>query len=261
MEYFNKYFGKADSITNLKLAQLLNIILDADKVKADKSYNGLQVSGKTQVIRVVLGVSICQPLIDKALELKADAIIVHHGLIHQHTVTGIYKNRLKALLENDINLYGYHLSLDTSRTMGHNLHIANLLKLNNKQFINLGGISNLGIKGNLTRALSLEDLIEVINCTLDTKANYIQGHNNNINTIGICAGAGQNFIESISSYRCDTYLSGEISEQTVILARELGINYIYAGHHATERIGIKYLTRCLNRLGLEAIFVDIDNPI
>ena len=80
--------------------------------------------------------------------------------------------------------------------------------------------------------------------------------------IAWCTGGAQGYFEQAILAGADLYVSGEISEQTVHLARESGVPYIAAGHHATERYGARAIARHLEEvLGLEASFVDLDNPV
>ena len=111
---------------NLDLENLINSELNTAAFQ-DYGPNGLQVEGRAHVQRIVTGVTACQALLDAALEQQADAIIVHHGYFWKNeapVVCGMKRNRLKTLLTNDINLYGYHLPLDAHPVLGNNAQLA-----------------------------------------------------------------------------------------------------------------------------------------
>ena len=117
------------------LIEHLNAYLNAASFK-DYAPNGLQVEGKPEIHRIVLGVSASQALIDHACSMGADCILVHHGWFwkgERSEVVGMKQRRLKALLKNDINLIAYHLPLDAHEEVGNNAEIARVLGLEIEQ--------------------------------------------------------------------------------------------------------------------------------
>jgi dinuclear metal center YbgI/SA1388 family protein len=227
--------------------------------------NGLQVEGRSRVERILSGVTACQALLDVAVEWQADLVLVHHGYFWRGepaAVTGIKRRRLKTLLRHDINLLAYHLPLDAHPTLGNNAKLAELLEFTVEGPLVPDAVPAVGNTGRLQPGLSLSQLEERISQRLQRKPQVISGGEHDIQTIAWCTGSAERMIEQALALGVDAYLSGEISEPVVHIAREAGIHYLGAGHHATERYGVKALGEHLaDRFGLEHRFVDIDNPV
>lgn len=227
---------------------------------SDYAPNGLQVEGRTDVKTLITGVTACQALVDEAVARNADAILVHHGYFWKSepaVIKGMKHNRLRALLANDINLYGWHLPLDAHPTLGNNAQLAKLLDIEVK-----GEVQPLVFWGELATPLSGEALAQRIEERLG-RAPLHCGDNApaQIRRVAWCSGGGQGFIDSAAAFGVDAYITGEVSEQTIHSAREQGIHFFAAGHHATERGGIKALGEWLaEQHGLEVTFIDIPNP-
>ncbi|MCK6262179.1 Nif3-like dinuclear metal center hexameric protein [Vibrio sp. ZSDE26] len=252
-------------MNNLQLEKILNEKLSPHLIK-DYAPNGLQVEGGAQINRIVTGVTASQALIDKAIELKADAILVHHGYFWKGEpapIRGMKGKRIRALIKNDINLYGYHLPLDIHPELGNNAELARLLDIEVEGGLE-GHAQSVAMFGRLTASLTGEEFAQKISKTLNREALHIAPDNAEkvIETVGWCTGGGQDYIELAAQHGLDAFVSGEISERTTYTARELNIHYFSAGHHATERYGIKALGEWLEKEHqIEVIFVDIDNPV
>ncbi|CNG98581.1 putative hydrolase-oxidase [Yersinia aldovae] len=244
---------------NTELETLLNNQLNTLAFQ-DYAPNGLQVEGRPEVKRIITGVTASQALLDAAVEQQADAILVHHGYFWKNepvVVRGMKRNRLKTLLTNDINLYGYHLPLDAHPELGNNAQLAKLLSIKV-----LGEIEPLLPYGEFSLPLNavilrerLETLLgrRVLHCSDQAPAD--------IRRIAWCTGGGQGYIQQAAEFGVDAFITGEVSEQTIHIAREMGVNFYAAGHHATERYGIKALGEWLAaQHQLEVIFIDIPNP-
>ncbi len=246
-------------MNNLQLEALINQKLDVSNFH-DYAPNGLQVEGRRNVQRVVTGVTASQDLLDAAIAVEADAILVHHGYFWKNepaVVRGMKRNRLKALLVNDINLYGYHLPLDAHPVLGNNAQLAELFGIALQ-----GEVMPLVPYGELEKPLSGEELRQRIEVILDRKVLHsAQGGPEEIRRIAWCSGGGQGFIQQAAEFGVDAFISGEVSEQTIHIAREMGLHFYAAGHHATERYGVKALGEWLeSEHGLDVMFIDIDNP-
>lgn len=246
-------------MNNLQLEALINQKLDVSNFH-DYAPNGLQVEGRRNVQRVVTGVTASQDLLDAAIAVEADAILVHHGYFWKNepaVVRGMKRNRLKALLVNDINLYGYHLPLDAHPVLGNNAQLAELFGIAVR-----GEVMPLVPYGELEKPLSGEELRQRIEVILDRKVLHsAQGGPEEIRRIAWCSGGGQGFIQQAAEFGVDAFISGEVSEQTIHIAREMGLHFYAAGHHATERYGVKALGEWLeSEHGLDVMFIDIDNP-
>jgi dinuclear metal center YbgI/SA1388 family protein len=231
----------------------------------DYAPNGLQVEGISEVWRIVTGVTASQRLIDAAIEQQADLLLVHHGFFWKGEaapIVGIKKRRIKALLDNDISLLAYHLPLDGHESLGNNAQLARLWEIEPLGRFGAGPNGGLAMYGELDKPESIETLAGRIAVDLHHRPQVINGGEHEVQRIGWCSGAAQGYIEEAAALGCDAFISGEISEQTVHLARELGIHYIAAGHHATERYGVQALGEHLaDRFTLENHFIDIPNPV
>jgi dinuclear metal center YbgI/SA1388 family protein len=224
--------------------------------------NGLQVEGKSEIKSIVTGVTASMALLQAAKAVGADAVLVHHGYFWRNespVVTGIKMRRLKFLLAHDINLFAYHLPLDAHTELGNNVMLGKLL--------GFGSVAYLDDKKmmpwvQLEQNRSLSVFTDELSAKLNRQVQYIGEPSKPINTVAWCTGAAQSYMEQAIANGVDVFISGEISEQTVHLARESNTAYISAGHHATERYGIKALGEHLaEKFDLQHQFIDIDNPI
>lgn len=241
-----------------ELAAYLDELLEAGRFR-DYCPNGLQVEGRAAVRRLVCGVTASQSLLEAALAADADAVLVHHGWFwrgEDGRVTGVRRARLKTLLENDISLFAYHLPLDAHAEFGNNARLGRLMGWSVEGRFADQDVGFLGrtegaagdIAGRLARALGRRPLL-------------VGDAARQVKRIAWCSGGAQGFFEAAIAAGADLYVSGEISEQTVHLARESGVPYIAAGHHATERYGVQALGEHLAaRFGLECRYVELDNP-
>jgi len=227
--------------------------------------NGLQVQGRDSISCLVTGVTANQALIDAAIEKGADAILVHHGYFwrgEDSVISGIRRNRIKALLDNDLNLFAYHLPLDAHPGLGNNAQLGITLGFRTEADLDPLHKSVVGVHGVLDEPCSGEDLAARITARLQRTPFHIPGSAEKIEKIGWCTGSAQNYIEMAWEAGVDAYLTGEVSEQTVHFARETGLHFFAAGHHATERYGVQAVGNHLAaEFGISHEFVDIDNPV
>ena len=250
-----------------QLSHLVDYIDRYLRVQEFKDYcpNGLQVEGRQQVTKLATGVTASLACIEAACEWGADALLVHHGYFWQgeaSPITGIKKNRLQRLLAEDISLLAYHLPLDAHPVVGNNAQLGVKLDIQGLQPLQKTGKCALANIGSLAESVSIETLVARCEQTFKRQPTVIAAGPQQIQRIAWCTGAAQGMIEAAVSAQADVYLSGEISEQTVHIARESGIHYISAGHHATERYGVQALGEHLyTEFALEHCFFDIDNPV
>lgn len=254
-------------LTNLQLEQIIDEKLNS-KAISDYAPNGLQVEGRAEIRKIITGVTATLPLIEQAVAKKADAILVHHGYFwksENSCIRGMKGKRIKQLLVNDINLFGYHLPLDIHAELGNNAQLAEKIGV-----INLQGLeerpNSIPVYGELKQPISASELkdrlAQALNRTPILCDEFVADYPQKlIKKVGICTGGGQGYIDLAASKGCDAFISGEISEQTTHSAREQGIYYFACGHHATERDGVKALGEWLaQEYGLDVEFIDIDNP-
>ncbi|WP_395824542.1 Nif3-like dinuclear metal center hexameric protein [Collimonas sp.] len=250
------------SVSRTEMATYLAGALNITQFR-DYCPNGLQVEGRHEISRLVTGVTASQALLEAALESGADAILVHHGYFwrgEDARVIGTKHKRLKLLLAHDINLFAYHLPLDSHPLYGNNAQLAQQLGLTpNGRF----GDDNLGWLGNVSDAAirTVGDLAKVIEHQLKRVPVLIGDPDQALARVAWCTGAAQNLLSDAIA-AAGVYISDEISEPTVHLARESGVAYLAAGHHATERYGVQALGKHLaEHFGLAYQFIDIDNPV
>lgn len=231
----------------------------------DYAPNGLQIEGTDTVFRICTAVTASLDVICRAVALKADALLVHHGYFwrgESAVITGMKYQRVRQAILHNLNLYAYHLPLDCHPELGNNACIGQLLNIKDIQMHVAGNTTNLLWSGVLDQSLTVEQLSHRIDEQFLRKPLCISGSKKSIKRIAWCSGGAQDFIEHAHQLGVDAYLSGEISERTYYQARELGIHYFSCGHHATERYGIQALGAHLaNKFGIEHQFIDSDNPV
>ena len=224
--------------------------------------NGLQVEGRAEIASIVTGVTASAALIEAAIAAGADALIVHHGYFwrgEDGRITGMRRRRIGLLLEHELNLFAYHLPLDVHPEIGNNAMLAQRLGL-----VPAGcfGEQNIGVHGSLKDSTTLGALTRTIEQKLGRVPQVIGDPARAVRRVAWCTGGAQGLFEQAIALGVDAYISGEISEQTVHAARESGVAYIAAGHHATERYGVQALGEHLaQRFGLRHRFIEIENPV
>ena len=245
------------------LAKYLARTLDITRFR-DFCPNGLQVEGRREIKKLVSGVTASQALLEAAIEKDADAILVHHGYFwrgEDARVIGQKHKRLKLLLTNDVNLFAYHLPLDTHAEFGNNAQLALRLDL---QVESRFGDDDLGWMGKMKdpSITTVGKLALQVERRLGRRPLVIGDAAQKLGNIGWCTGAAQSLLTDAVGAGATVYLSGEISEPTVHLARESGVAYLACGHHATERYGVQALGDHLAaQFGIAHHFIDIDNPV
>lgn len=250
----------------MKLCELtawLNRYLEAEKF-SDYAPNGLQVEGRGDVHRILTGVTASQALLDRAVKIGADAVLVHHGWFWKGEpapVVGMKRRRLRTLLVHDISLIAYHLPLDAHPEIGNNALLGERLGLALEMRTGFCDLLNVGtLPGDGMRAV---DFAKRVGEVLGREPQLMGDAHMRVKRIGWCSGAAQDEISTASGLGCDLYLSGEASERTWHEAREMGMVYLAAGHHATECFGIEMLGRRLAETfpGLDVSFYDERNPV
>ena len=245
------------------LLNYLNNILEVERFR-DYCPNGLQVEGRAEIKTIVSGVTASQALIDEAIKQKADILLVHHGYFwkgEDERIIGLKYQRIRALIESGINLLAYHLPLDAHPLYGNNAKLAEILEL---EIAGRFPADNnaVGMYGTLKTPMSAGDFSQKINHSLGRDALHIGAATEQIHTIAWCSGAAQNYIVQAAELGVDAYLTGEVSEHTVHTAREYGLHFYAAGHHATERYGVQALGEHLEQhFALNHHFIDIPNPV
>ena len=248
--------------------RLSELVAYTDRLLAVENFsdycpNGLQVQGRPEVQTLVGGVTACQALLDAAVERGADAVLVHHGYFwkgENPRVVGMKQRRLATLLRHEISLIAYHLPLDAHPELGNNAQLARVLGLTVTG--TAGGNARtpgLVMLGEPATPLSGEALAAHLAARLGREPLHIAGTATPIRRLAWCTGGAQSYIEVALNAGADAFLTGEASEQTVHMARENGLHFFAAGHHATERYGVPALGAHLaQQFHLDFVFVDID---
>ncbi|MFN0163302.1 MAG: Nif3-like dinuclear metal center hexameric protein [Burkholderiales bacterium] len=243
------------------LGEAMDALLEPGRFR-DYCPNGLQVEGKPQIMRLASGVTASLALIERAVDDGADALIVHHGVFWRGDdmrVVGTRRARLARLLSAEVNLFAYHLPLDAHPTLGNNAQLGTRLGLVAESTF---GEQELGRVAAIEAPLTAASFAARVGLVLGREPLLLGDATRQVRRIAWCTGGAQGYFEAAIAAGADLYLSGEASEQTTHLARESGVPFVAAGHHATERYGACALAEHLaQRFDLGHCFHDIDNPV
>lgn len=244
-----------------ELNRYLDGLLEVSRFR-DYCPNGLQVEGRGEIRRIASGVSASLDLIRAAVSAGADAILVHHGYFwkgEDPRLTGTRRARIALLLEHELNLFAYHLPLDAHPELGNNAQLAARLGWSGE---GRTGEPDILAYGRVAAPVTLARLGKDIAASLGREPLVIGAPDKLVARVAWCTGAAQSYFEAAIALGVDAYLTGEISEQHVHLARESRVAFIAAGHHATEKYGVQALGAHLAaRFGVEHSFIDIPNPV
>ncbi len=248
----------------IKREALLSYLQDFLNTESFKDYapNGLQVEGKLQIERIITGVTASSALIEAAIKVRADAIIVHHGYFWQNEdprILGMKKKRIQLLLKHDINLISYHLPLDAHPIVGNNTQLGKMLEFSIEGY---SGKNNLMTYGYVNLPTLPAMLAKLIENKLNRAPMVVGPSDKIIKKVAWCTGAAQSYLHEAIDLGVDAFISGEISEQTTHIANENNIVYFAAGHHATERYGVQALgVHLAEKFLIEHTFLEIENPV
>ena len=224
----------------------------------DKSLNGLQVEGTPRVRRVAFAVDACAKTIRAAAGMGAGMLIVHHGMFwsNNERITGVMRKRIGLLVENNISLYAAHLPLDCHDEVGNNVELARILGLElGRKFANYHGVE-IGYIAESDRALPRAALAGRIAKQLNCRVERLDFGPAKIKRVGIVSGEAADFAAEAKELGCEAFVTGETSHTAYHLAREARINVMYAGHYASETVGVKALARHLRtKMSLDCKFI------
>jgi dinuclear metal center YbgI/SA1388 family protein len=224
--------------------------------------NGLQVEGRSEIGAIVSGVTASFELLQAAVDENADAVLVHHGYFwrgENECLVGIKRRRIALLIANNVSLFAYHLPLDAHPEMGNNSQLGHKLG-----FVETGrfGEQNIAAHGSLSQVVTLKELGVNLEGILSRRPLMVGDESQSIRRIAWCTGAAQDYFDEAIRLGVDAFITGEISERVVHAARESGVAFISAGHHATERYGVQALgEHVAKKFGITHRFIDIDNPV
>ena len=248
-------------VTRENLLSELDALLQPHRFR-DYCPNGLQVEGCAEIERLVSGVTASQALLDAAVEAKADAVLVHHGYFWKSEdpcIRGMKGRRIRTLIEANINLYAYHLPLDCHPELGNNAGLGRAMGLKTFGLVDPQDVSLPLFVGEFDVERAQSSVAEQLEAALGRPV--LSEGQHGVRRVAWCTGGGQGYIDAAADAGADLFVSGEVSEQTIHVARERNIGFIAAGHHATERFGAQAVGDWLaKRLGIQHEFIDIANP-
>ena len=238
----------------------IDAILNTASFK-DYCPNGLQIQGRSSITKIATAVTASRSVIEQAVDWGADVLLVHHGYFwkgENYPIVGMKHARISALIKNDINLLAYHLPLDAHTVFGNNAQLAKKLDMTALGQLETEPLVWFGESDCQT----LGDLASKIESRLGRAPQIIGDSHAAVGQVAWCTGAAQGYLEAAAHFGANTFISGEISERTFHESKELGINYLACGHHATERYGVQALGEHLaERFGLSYVFFDESNPV
>lgn len=231
----------------------------------DYGPNGLQVEGKEEIRKIVTGVSSCQELFVRAREAGADAVLVHHGLFWEgmpRTLIGFQYRRVAELIRSEMSLIAYHLPLDRHAEVGNNAVACREIGLIDLEPFGDHDDLPIGFKGRFPQPISAAELVDRCRKVYSQEPfTFLEGADP-ISTLGIISGGAQSEVYTAITEGLDAYITGEVSEWVMNVAREAKIHYLAGGHYATERLGVRALGEHLReRFGIEVEFIDVPNPV
>lgn len=243
-----------------EIIQFINELLLPENFN-DLCVNGLQVEGQLEINKIVIGVSVSERFIQKAIEAGANMIILHHGLLwksdpHPLHITGILYRRLRLLIENGINLAGYHLPLDAHPEIGNNAQIIQRLGLQQLDAVDVGFV------GEYTHPIPFDEFHKRVDETLSTKSFVLPYGQPEVKRVLAISGGSSPAYKQALAVNADTFISGDIRENLVRNIEEVQLNYLNAGHYNTERFGIQTLGQKIReKFTIPCEFIDIPNPV
>ena len=245
------------------LVDFLDNILNLKKFQADASNNGLQVETKSQEVKkIAFAVDAAKEVFEKAKEVNADFLIVHHGLSwgsHPKVFTSIVADRLGFLFNNDISLYAVHLPLDANIDFGNNAELAKIINLANiDTFFEYSGVE-IGVIGTLEQPKCLTDIQAIYEERLNAKGQIYGKQDSSVHKVAICSGgAGKEVLIAAAQIGADLLVTGEFTHTMYHIQKELGINVLALGHYATEIVGVNALGKIITeKFGIECEFIDV----
>ena len=254
-----------NTVSRELLSKTLSDLLETGRF-TDYCPNGLQVEGKGQIGLLVTGVTASLAFLEAAIAAGADAVLVHHGWFwrgEDPRIIGPKRLRLAAVLRAELNLYGYHLPLDTHPILGNNAQLARLLDWPiDPVVVSRFGDQGVGWCAELPSPTNTGELCMRLERALNRAPLAVGALDRPIRRLAWCTGAAHSMLAQAIDAGADAFISGEINEPTVHLAREAGVIYIAAGHHATERWGVQAVgAEVAQNLGIKHRFIDDSNPV
>jgi dinuclear metal center YbgI/SA1388 family protein len=249
-------------MVNVKRSQLIEYLDEYLRIGeiADYGPQGLQVETENEeIVRIALAVDVAPVVIEAAAAWEADMLLVHHGILWRDVerIAGPLGRRVRLLLQHGINLYAAHLPLDAHPEVGNNAILARLLGIKVTEWWCAPKDTPIGVMGSMPAGTTLDELVSRVNEQLKTQARVLAYGPEQVGAIGIVSGFGAGEVAAAGALGADTLLTGETSHAHYWAAADHGMNVIFAGHYATETVGVQALGRHLaDKFGLEIKFFD-----
>ncbi|WP_456369037.1 Nif3-like dinuclear metal center hexameric protein [Geoglobus sp.] len=227
----------------------------------DSSVNGLQVEGSESVEKVAFAVDASMQSFMYAVEVEADMLVCHHGIIWNgiERVTGLIRERLKFLLENEISLYAAHLPLDAHPEIGNNAMILRGIGVEPEEEFGEYRGTKIGYAG--YTSAEFEEILEKLEERFG-EVGYMKFGDDIVEKVAAVSGRGAGYIEEAMRSGVDLLITGEIEHSAYHTAKDGGMNVIYLGHYSSETPGIRALMNVVeDKLGLEVEFLDIPTDL
>lgn len=251
-------------MTLVEINNWFNSFLKKEDFPSDISLNGIQIENSEpeskQIKKIAFAVDACEETAKKAAEAGADLLFVHHGLFWGgcQTITGSFYKRISTFIKNDLALCAYHIPLDANNPYGNNWGLAARLGLINCESFGTWRGMVLGVKGELSEELTINELAERVLRKGVTPRSVLSLGKEKIKTVGIISGGASDDVADAIEQDLDCYITGEFAHEDYHLAREMGINVIGGGHYETETVGVSLVMEKVEKeLGIECIFVDV----
>jgi dinuclear metal center YbgI/SA1388 family protein len=245
----------------MRLAELTSYLdeyLRIDTVPdSPEALNGLQVGNAGDVTRIAAAVDVCEATVRMATAAKADLLLVHHGLFWGglRPVTGPTYRRLSGLIGAGIALYSSHIPLDVHPDVGNNPVLAQRLGIAARGTFGDYQGSAIGVWGDL--AIGRDALVRKVESVLGATPRVLPFGPPQTSRVGIITGSGGGEIRAAAAAGLDTYITGEGQHWTYFDAEELGVNVLFAGHYATETLGVKALAEHIQaKFTIPWVFLD-----
>lgn len=243
-----------------ELSKVCTQWMSVDQIQ-DYCPNGLQVEGKSEIHKLATSVTASVAAIEAAIEWGADALLVHHGYFWRNetaSIVGAKAERIRRLMQADMNLFAYHLPLDMHAEFGNNAELAKLWNL-----VDDGSdAKRVWRTGTLDFALPIDGFVERIRRTLRREPLVIAAGPKQVSRVAWCSGGAQGYFAQAIEQGIDVFITGEVSEQCYHQAMEAGVHFIAAGHHATERYGVQALgSQLAQEFELEHRYIELANPV
>lgn len=251
-------------MTLVEINNWFNSFLKKEDFPSDISLNGIQIENSEpeskQIKKIAFAVDACEETAKKAAEAGAHLLFVHHGLFWGgcQTITGSFYKRISTFIKNDLALCAYHIPLDANNPYGNNWGLAARLGLINCESFGTWRGMVLGVKGELSEELTINELAERVLRKGVTPRSVLSLGKEKIKTVGIISGGASDDVADAIEQGLDCYITGEFAHEDYHLAREMGINVIGGGHYETETVGVSLVMEKVEKeLGIECIFVDV----